>query len=539
MKTPLLLFLVALASAALVSTVVFERLPHVEDEVSYLFQAKVFAQGKLYAATPSHPDAFHVPFIIDYEGRRFTKYPPGQALILSAGVLLGCPWLVNPFFGALSIVVIYLLGQELYGRSTALLAAGLGLTSPLFLILAGTYMSHPTCLFAISLFILFFARRLNRGRWPYPLLAGAALGVAFLIRPLTALSLAAPLILWSLLHELSRNQVSPSARQLSYLLIAVGFLPLAALLPLYNFQLTGQPSVSLYSLYWPYDRLGFGPQVGPDGHTLTAGLANALWDLLKLSADFLGWPGLSLIFVVIALLLPGRHGFPSRISRPALRSHPPMEPTARTEQAFTAAPGIWDNGDKLLGAAFLCLVLAHTLYWVSATVYGPRYYYEALPLLLLLTARGIEKSWEMANTDFGHRFHGLWTRNTLRPALILLVAGNLALYLPLRLSSLKGLYDVTAAPLRAVEEANLRPALVFVSAEKGWTEYGAQFCQNSPSLDSDIVYALDRGAVENSELMAEYPHRRYFLMKGTALEEIRERWEIGDGLLSTLNAKGA
>ncbi len=491
MKTPTLFFLVALVSVALISSLVFERLPHVEDEVAYLFQAKIFAQGKLYAVTPPHPEAFHVPFIIDHEGRRFAKYPPGHALLLSLGVLLGRPWLVNPFFGALSIVVIYLLGQELYGPSTALLAAGLGLTSPLFLMLAGTYMSHPTCLFAISLFILFFARMLNSGRWRYPLLAGVALGMAFLIRPLTALSLAAPLGVWGL----ARGTGSPLSRGGRewwgrWLVLAVGFLSLAALLPLYNFQLTGQPLVSLYSLYWPYDGLGFGPQVGPDGHTLSGGLANALRDLGKLSADFLGWPGLSLLLAVIALLPPARQA----------HLYPALE-----------------RWDKLLGVAFLCLVLAYTLYWVGATVYGPRYYYEALPLLLLLTARGIEKRWKMGDGDWGIK----WPPNTLRLALLLLVVGNLALYVPRRLSFLKGLYGITAAPLRVVEAANLHHALVFVSAEKGWTEYGAQFCQNSPTLDSDIVYALDRGAVENRALMAEYPGRRYFLMKGTDLEEIR------------------
>ncbi len=45
-------------------------------------------------------------------------------------------------------------------------------------------------------------------------------------------------------------------------------------------------------------------------------------------------------------VVESRHGFPSRISRTGLRSHAPMKPAERTEdaeQAFTAVPDAWDN----------------------------------------------------------------------------------------------------------------------------------------------------------------------------------------------------
>jgi len=39
---------------------------------------------------------------------------------------------------------------------------------------------------------------------------------------------------------------------------------------------------------------------------------------------------------------------------------------------------------------FASLVLVHIPYWTSGCIYGPRYYFEALPALLLLTARGVQ-----------------------------------------------------------------------------------------------------------------------------------------------------
>ncbi|MBZ0287821.1 MAG: hypothetical protein K8I30_09420, partial [Anaerolineae bacterium] len=48
----LALVLFSAAMSALVSRTVFEHLPHLEDEVAYLFQAKTYAGGELVVPTP-------------------------------------------------------------------------------------------------------------------------------------------------------------------------------------------------------------------------------------------------------------------------------------------------------------------------------------------------------------------------------------------------------------------------------------------------------------------------------------------------------
>ena len=71
--------LVAFLVGNLVASGVFERVPHLEDEVAYLFQAKVFALGRMYVPSPRYPPSFFAPFVLDHAGKRFG---------ISAGVLI-------------------------------------------------------------------------------------------------------------------------------------------------------------------------------------------------------------------------------------------------------------------------------------------------------------------------------------------------------------------------------------------------------------------------------------------------------------------
>ena len=85
----------ALASAV-VSDRVFERIPHIEDEFANLWQAEVMADGQITLPSPTYTRSFLVPFVVDYQGRRFGKYAPGWPATLSLGARLDVPWLVNP-----------------------------------------------------------------------------------------------------------------------------------------------------------------------------------------------------------------------------------------------------------------------------------------------------------------------------------------------------------------------------------------------------------------------------------------------------------
>lgn len=132
--------------AAWVSDDVFERIPHIEDEFAYLWQAEMMAQGKISQPSPETPRAFPVPFVVDHDGQRFAKYPPGWPAALSIGARVNIPWFVNSLLAGLSLWFIYRLGTKILGRGVGLLAEFLTLSSPMFLMLSGSLLSHKLSL---------------------------------------------------------------------------------------------------------------------------------------------------------------------------------------------------------------------------------------------------------------------------------------------------------------------------------------------------------------------------------------------------------
>src|SRR5688572_28153218 len=82
----MLLVFFAFSMSAVLSRTVFERLPHLEDEVAYLYQAKIFARFQAVVPIPEPRRAYWQPFVVDYStsGNRFGKYTPGWSALLSA-----------------------------------------------------------------------------------------------------------------------------------------------------------------------------------------------------------------------------------------------------------------------------------------------------------------------------------------------------------------------------------------------------------------------------------------------------------------------
>ncbi|MDI3340260.1 MAG: hypothetical protein QJR03_06975 [Sphaerobacter sp.] len=493
----------ALLAAAWVSTTVFDRLPHVEDEVAFLFQARTMAAGHIVAPAPPVPAAFSIPFVIVRDGMWFGKYPPGYPLVLALGVLIGQPWLLNPIAGAVAILLLYRAGRAVYRPGTGLLAAALLATSPVFLLQAGSFMSHVVGLIWATALLLLFARARAGGALLPAVAAGAAVGMLFLARPLTAVGIGLPYALVAA----ADLAAGPVGRRRA-LALAAGFLPFVALLLAYNAYTTGSPVRFGYELWWPFDRIGFGPDVGPHGHDLAAGLRNTGYNLDALRRLLFGWPGwLTLLPAALAVgvalvALGARAAARWRGARPALR-----------------VPGgaAW-GWDLLLAGSALGLILVHIAYWTPGQMYGPRYYFEATGALALLTARGLL-----------HLAGGLaWALRRARlPAGRARPLAAAAVLLPVAVLSLRGLgtvglrefqayhdwYAINGDGLRRVAAARIDHAVVFVAASY-WTGYAPFFAQNRPTLDGPIVYALDRGPETNRAVMAHFPGRTFYRYAG-------------------------
>lgn len=323
----LLLCFAAFFMSALVSRTVFERLPHLEDEVAYLYQARTYAGGNLVIDTPEPRRAYWMPFLLDQGGHRFGKYTPGWSMQLSLGTLLGQEWVVNAFLAALTVALVYRLGREIFNRDVGLVAAALTTFSPMVLLLAGTLMGHTSAMFAATLFLYAYWRleHARRRNLLWGALAGIGLGLLVANRPITGMAFAAPLILWSglrLLRALVRQfrpdvppahatpavtevvqQPNPAAfatvenapvrgfwATLQPLLaLSVFTVILALIVPLNNYLAVGSPTKDLYTLVWSYDTIGFGQCCGRSGHTLEKGIRQARFDLSLTAADLFGW----------------------------------------------------------------------------------------------------------------------------------------------------------------------------------------------------------------------------------------------------------
>lgn len=483
-----ILVLAALASTLYVADAVLQRMPHVQDSVAYLFQAKTFALGRLSVPVPAHPEFFTHEFIVMKDGQWFSKYPPGWPILLAVGVLIQAPWVIDPICGALSIFLVYRLGAEIYRPRVGLLAAALGVLSPFFLFLSGSMMSHTSGLLFTLLFV-WALRHVERAEHPlgFGLLAGSAFGMGFLIRPFTMAVIALPFIF----YVLYRTGRQPRARLGRYLPVLIATLPFLAAFLAYNAYFTGDPFYPPQQLWWEFDRVGFGPDHGPWGFTPIDGLNNTSRNLWELLEHTYGWPA----FLTLALA------------------------------SIPFVTGQVQTWDALLGAGFLALVAGYACWWADGIMYGPRFYFEGLGFLLLLTARGVDVLFERTRHGGAignrrdQRYPVLVTPLLSFGLVVALVAYNAIYYFPGQWQLYHGYNYVNHRKLDAVEQAGLHHALVFAEVGQSWEwwEYGMVFSANDPLLQGDVIFARDLGPAEDRRLLADFPGRSVYRLVGTRL----------------------
>ena len=479
----------ALVANAYVAYFLLERLPHVQDSVAYLFQAKVFASGRLWAPLPDNIAFFRHEFVVEYAGKWFSKHPPGHSVLLAIGQLVNASWIVNPIAGAVSLGLLYLIGRRAYDGWTGLLAVALGALSPFFLFLSGSMMAHPTALAFVLAGTWFLLKGMDDNRLALMVAVGLCFGTAFLIRPWTAiviaLGLGVALILNVRQMGLRRTAVLAAGT-------AAGSVPLVALYLAYNWALTGDPLQNTQQLWWDFDRLGFGPDHGPYGHTPLDGLWNTSRNMAELIRHLYGWPApFTLLFVSVPFL------------------------TLRARAL-----------DYALLSGWLMLIVGYSLWWADGIMYGPRFYFEGAGFLLILTARGIRELANLWPAIIGHFGVRRVLPHRAGPIVIYgflgaMILHNLAIYMPQQWIIHHGYNYVNGDSVETVQEHGLTNAVVFTQTGQPfeWWKYGEVFSSNSPLLDDDVIYARDLGAV-NKTLMDNYPDRKSYLLADGVVTEI-------------------
>jgi len=474
--------IIAVLVTALVAGNIYENMPHIEDEIAYVWQAETIARGDLTLQTPTVcPNCFLVPFVVDYNGQRFGKYPLGWPVVLSFGIRLGARNLVNPLLAGLCVWFLYRLVKKILDEKTALLAAFLMTISPFFIMNSSTLLAHTWSLFLTIVFAnAWIDITQQKNSVPNVILiftAGLSLGLLALTRPLSAVAVAFPFLVHAGILLFKGN------RQLRKSLIAVALITglVASLHFLWQYALTGNALMNPYQLWWDYDRVGFGPGIGlqEGGYKLSDARANMKFSLHAGYSDLFGWFNLSWIFLPAGLI--------------AIR---------KNKQAW------------LISSIFPALLVAYCFYWIGSWLFGPRYYFEGIVSLVTLTAAGMRwsagKLMDLSKGKFTYRF------SRIRFALVsgislFLILSNLLFYLPARLNSHQGLYGASLARqavFRSSAAIPYTPALIIVHKIDHWIEYGGLLDLSSPYWDTPFVFTFSRGMELDEQVATLFPDRQ-------------------------------
>lgn len=343
---------VALALYALIARVILSAKPLMIDEIIQLYQARIFASGRLWLPAPEHPEFTGALHLIDWGGKVYGQFPPGGPAMLAIGSLLRAEWLVNPCFAALGVFAFARLLRRIEGRQGVALAALLLYAfAPFTAFLSGSMMNHVTTLtwLLLGAWALAAATATTRPRALAALALGLAFGFAATIRPLDGAVFAIPAGAWLLWRARLGG-----GHLLALLASGLGIaLPLVALC-LVNAAQTGDPFRFGYVEMWgPSVGLGFHQTPWGFAHTPSRGLELVNLYLLQLQTYFFETPLPSLLFATAALWL------------------------AKSIAVF----------DRWILVACGGVLLAYWAYWHEGFYLGPRFMLPLAPWLALWTAR--------------------------------------------------------------------------------------------------------------------------------------------------------
>lgn len=145
---------------------------------------------------------------------------------------------------------------------------------------------------------------------------------------------------------------------------------------------------------------------------------------------------------------------------------------------------------------------------------GPKYYFEIVPLLVLLTVRGIRKL-------------------NIRPLIALLLIFNIFIYIPSGLRIFNTVWGTNLNCYNEIKEMSIHSAIVFIKDLPGKDEYERTInrhnylsvaFRNEPVLSNgDIIYAKDLGKEKNIMLINEFKERKPYIFE---YSDKGKRWRV-------------
>lgn len=466
--------------ASLLCLFSYERLPHLGDEVVFLYHARYLAAGMLIMPAPPAPEAFNFALMEIEAGRWYCTPAVGWPALLALGVWLGIPWLVNPILAGINVLLAYSLVKKLYDRGTAHWTVLLLCASPWHLFMAMNFMTHTATLtFALLAAIaIVWARESHPLKWA--IVSGMATGMVSLIRPLEGLILASSLGLW--LTGLGGKRLKTS----SIAAWVIASVMIGALVLPYNKLLTGKAGQFPIMAYTDKhehpnaNALGFGPDRGMNwpldpfpGHGLADAAVNANLNLTSMNVELLGWGTGSLLWLIFLFFSRGMRG-----------------------------------RDCLLCWLMGVIIVAHIFYWFSGGPdFSARYWYLMIVPCLVLTVRG----WQELASRLGHA-----TR--VEATAILLCFLALINFLPWRASDKYYRYLGVNADIRELEKRHgWGKSLILIEGNR-FPDFASVINNNPIDLRAEMpIYALDVNRQVRAELLRIYLDRPVWVIAGPSV----------------------
>jgi 4-amino-4-deoxy-L-arabinose transferase-like glycosyltransferase len=420
------------------------------DEYVYLYQAETLSNGRLWNEGPPLERFFLYSHIAQKEGLSVGRFPPGWPLLLSVPFWLGIsPFLLNPILALITLVVFHRFVRRYHGPRVALWSlVSLALTS-FFVFNSASTFSHTSCLLFILAFVYCLYLHLDKRSVVYGLLAGAFLGWALISRYFTAVLVFIPVLVYLVYVEKWKTLQT-------LLLLGVGAVPFMLVLFWYDYQITGNPLLPV--TVWTDAREGIG--FGVMGHTPT----EAMEHLVRRILLFTYWcsPALLLLYPLYLFL---------KVRTPGERFlHP---------------------GDYFV----LMMIVGYFFYHhIGGNQYGPRFWFEALPFLVLFIVRKVMDS-------------------KVKWAAALFAAGLIygIVKMPFIIHREHRIISERTDIYKQVEKANIHNAVVLVASHTGIIRPMGilDLTRNGLDFKGDVIYAIDKGQ-ENDQLFDVFPNRSFY-----------------------------
>ncbi len=444
---------------ALTAKVVLEAFPNSGDEVAYVMQADTYRSGRLYTDAPANAEFFRQYRYHVKDGKWFSPYQAGWPAVMIVFNAAGVPyWLINSLLGVTAAWAFFVLCRNFVNRNTAIAGVLAMVTSAFFILNFSSFFSHGLALLCVILLALSGHRFLQSGSWRYAAAAGLSVGLIGFSRAFDAVATAAPFV---------AALLSTKDRRHGLFYFALGGLPFIVLLGMFNAGVTGNPLLIPGSWYASSE------PVGAMNATTLYLTAEKLF-LLQLWTSPVLLPSYALAFTFLA------------------------------------------RGRKLNFIDWIPLVVlsAYVLYGGTAgQQYGPRYYFEVWPLMILTILKVLDPLLAGA----GQRWSAM-----AAAALCAHLAFQAGFTVPRLVLEHKVVWQRQEI-YRAVEKAGLKDAVVVISSGTGIIRemQARDLVRNGPVIgDEPVTYVRDLGA-KNAALANLFPGREIYRYACGRIEKLQ------------------